>query len=110
MLVIYGLVNIAGGAMAFMMPSVRSVPSLVAGGGAGLLLLACAWVAGKNPGLGLRTAGIVTFCLAGFWIYRIVGAVQESKPVAMAAGNLVMAVSMLAVLLIGHFSARRRAA
>lgn len=106
---IYGALNILGGVGAYMMPSVKSSMSLIVGGATGLLLIVCSLIAKDRPGLAFRTAGMVTLGLSGFWIYRIVTLGQAGKSVGMAGGNLVLGLSVLAVLVLGHMAARRRA-
>lgn len=106
---IYGLLNVLGGLAAYLMPTVRSVMSLVVGGVTGLALLGCAAIAAKNPGLAYRTAGGISALLAAFWVYRIATLAQEGKSVGMAAGNLVLSVAVLAALGIGHMAAQKKA-
>lgn len=98
----YGLINIAGGLMAYLMPSSRSVKSLIVGGIAGLLLLACAAMAKTKPSVAFRGAAAIALVLAGFWIYRINDVVAQGKSPMMSIGNLVLAVAVFATLGIGH--------
>jgi uncharacterized membrane protein (UPF0136 family) len=105
---IYGVINALGGLMAYMMPGVKSLMSLIVGGLSGAALVACAVVAKKNPGLGLRAAGALTLLLSGFWVYRIVSLAGAAKSVGVPAGNLVLSLAVLGALAVGHFAAQRK--
>jgi Transmembrane proteins 14C len=105
---LYGLINIAGGVFAFLLPSARSVWSLVVGGAAGLLLLYFAAVADKKPGMAFRSAAGVAFLLACFWVFRITQVVSAGKSVRMPAGNLVLAILVVVILGGGHMLAIKK--
>ena len=108
LVVLYGLINIAGGLMAYLMPKVQSVASLVVGGTAGILLITCGIVAKNNPGAGLRMAGVISLLLGGFWVYRINEVIGQGKSPMMAVGNLVLALVVLGTLGFGHMAASKK--
>lgn len=103
----YGLINIAGGLMAFLSPSIRSEKSLIVGGISGLMLLSFAYIAKSNPGLAFRGAAALAFALGAFWVFRINELVAQGKPTTMAIGNLALAVVVFVVLGAGHMLASR---
>lgn len=107
---LYGLINIAGGLMAYLLPSVKSVWSLVVGGTAGLLLLFFAFIAGKNPGFAFRSAAALAVALAAFWVFRITEVTAQGKSPMMAVGNLLLAVAVFATLGLGHMAANKKRA
>lgn len=102
---IYGIINILGGIMGFVMG--KSVMSLVAGGASGLVLIWCYMIAPTRPSTAFRLAGIITLILMGFWIYRINEVMAQEKSVTMPAGNLFLAILVLGMLGYAHFSARK---
>lgn len=98
----YGFINIAGGLMAYLMPSSKSVKSLIVGGISGLLLLYFAALSKTKPSVGFRAAAAIALVLGGFWVYRINDVIAEGKSPTMSIGNLVLAVVVFATLGIGH--------
>jgi uncharacterized membrane protein (UPF0136 family) len=64
--IIFGLLTIVGGVIGFV--SKGSVPSIVAGSIAGLLLLAAAFLLPNHLVAGLAMAGIVSLLLAGQFV------------------------------------------
>ncbi len=105
---LYGLVNIAGGLMAFLMPNVRSIWSLIVGGISGILFLVFAAIGGNKPGLAFRGAAGLAFLLALFWVYRITEIVREGKSQMMAVGNLALAMAVVLFLGLGHLVSMRK--
>lgn len=105
---IYGAINILGGLMAFLSPTIKSTWSLVVGGTAGLLLLFFAKMAETKPGMAFRSAAAVALVLACFWVYRITEVSAQHKPLAMPVGNLVLAVAVFATLGAGHMLAKKK--
>lgn len=99
MMVVYGLINIGGGLMAYSM--VGSQMSLIIGGIAGLLCIASAFIARNNPATGYRLAGMLSLTLAIFWAYRITQVDKKMMPMM----NLALAVIVFAVLGYSHMSA-----
>lgn len=99
---LFGLVNIAGGIGGYMMA--KSVYSLIAGVGAGLLLLLCAAVAPQRPGFAYRFAGLISLLLVVFWAYRTYQVSEQGKSVAMPVGNLVLAAIVFLLLAGSHFA------
>lgn len=108
LLAVYGLINIAGGLMAFLMPTVRSVWSLVVGGTCGLLFLWFSWVGKDKPGFAFRSAAALCVALACFWVYRLIESNNLGKPVMMPTMNLALAVVVFGILGIGHMSASKK--
>jgi len=104
-IIIYGVVNIAGGLFGF--AAAHSIWSLVAGVGLGAALVWAALTTQKNPGLGYRTAGIICVLLALFWGQGLFKNLQNSKSIMRPAGNLVMAVSMFAWMGAAHMAATK---
>ncbi|MBS1723874.1 MAG: hypothetical protein JSS66_13080 [Armatimonadetes bacterium] len=105
---IYGVINILGGVMAFVMPNVKSIWSLVVGGTAGALLLVFAAIAGSKPGFAFRAAAALALALAAFWVYRITEVTAQGKSPMMAVGNLALAVVVFATLGLGHMLAKKK--
>lgn len=87
-----------------------SVWSLVIGGGAGLALLILMAIAGSRPAFAWRAAGLLVLGLAGFWVYRITELRAAEKSIGMAAGNLLLALVVFAMMLGGHLAAVRKRA
>lgn len=105
---VYGLINILGGIIGLV--AAKSPMSLVAGGGAGLLLLACWALAKDKPGLAFRTAGVLTLGLIAFWVFRFTEVQAGGKSVMMPIMNLALGVAVLGFLTASHFAAQRRRA
>jgi uncharacterized membrane protein (UPF0136 family) len=64
--IIFGLLTIAGGVMGYV--SKGSMPSIIAGSIAGIILLAAAFFLPTHAALGLAVAGIVSVLLAGRFV------------------------------------------
>lgn len=64
--IVFGLLTIVGGIIGF--ASKGSVPSIIAGSIAGILILVAAFLLPNNPGAGLALAAIVSLLLAGRFI------------------------------------------
>ena len=60
---LYGLVSLTGGIIGFV--KANSLPSLLAGGGAGLLLLGCAFLILRKPMMGLIGSAVIALALLG---------------------------------------------
>lgn len=105
-LFVYGAINVAGGVIGLVASG--SIWSLVAGVVSGLLLIGCALLAKTKPAMAYRTAGLVTFALAAFWLYRITEVLGQGKSPMMAVGNLGLAVVVFTILGGAHFAAVRR--
>lgn len=104
----YGAINILGGLMAYLMPKVQSLMSLIVGGITGLILLYFSWMAKTNPGVAFRGAAGLTLLLGGFWVYRINEVIGQGKSPMMAIGNLVLAVVVFAILGLGHMAGMKK--
>ena len=104
----YGLINIAGGLIAFLMPKVQSVMSLVVGGTAGLLLLYFASAAKTKPAFGFRAAAALSVLLGAFWVYRINEVIGQGKSPVMAIMNLVLAIAVFVTLGLGHMAGKKK--
>jgi uncharacterized membrane protein (UPF0136 family) len=105
---VYGIVNILGGVIGLV--AAKSTMSLLAGGGAGLALLACWALAKDKPGLAFRAAGVLTLGLIGFWVFRFTEVQAAGKSVMMPVGNLGLGVLVLGFLTASHFAAHKRKA
>jgi uncharacterized membrane protein (UPF0136 family) len=105
-LFVYGFINIAGGFMGFMMA--KSVMSLVVGGLAGLLVIACAAMAASKPAMAFRAAGVISLALLGFWIFRFTEVSAAGKSTMMPMMNIVLGVVVFGCLAYGHLSKTRR--
>jgi len=106
---LYGLVSIVGGVLGYVRKD--SVPSLVAGGACGLILLLCGVGIFKGPRtafLSLLGAALVSLALGGFFAYESskhwdkLGAffqdtLGETAAVMMGGGLAVLILSLLAV-------------
>lgn len=109
-LLIYGIINLLGGAMGTVMTSRSGKPefsSLIAGGTAGLILIALFILVPKKPAMAYRTAGVLTLVLLGFWVTRVMRLMAEDRSIMMAAGNIGLAVIVLGVLAYAHFAAQK---
>ncbi|MBX3096749.1 MAG: hypothetical protein KF812_07800 [Fimbriimonadaceae bacterium] len=102
---IYGIINILGGIIGFVMG--KSVMSLVAGGASGLILVWCYMIAPTRPATAYRLAGIISLILMGFWIYRINEVMSQEKSIMMPVGNLVLSIAVLGFLAYAHFAAQK---
>lgn len=100
-LILYGLLNIALGALAYS----KSPVSLYAGGGAGLIILICAWLAGSYPKVAYAIAALVCLGLLGRFGPKMF---QEFQ---LYPGFIIVAASaiMLVLLVVGHFSSKSAA-
>lgn len=103
---LYGLINVAGGIIG--MATAGSLWSLIVGGLSGLFLIYLAWAAETKPGFAMRTAGIVTFLLMAFWVFRYTTLMRAGEKTMMAMGNLGLAVVVLAILAGGHMLATKK--
>lgn len=106
---VYGLINIAGGLMAYLMPSVKSIWSLAVGGTCGLLFIWFSFVSKKNPGFAFRASAALCAALMCFWIFRITEVNSQGKSLMMPIMNLVLAFGVLATLGLGHMIAMKKA-
>lgn len=99
LVLVYGIINVLGGVMGFVMS--QSTMSLIAGGVSGALLIATAVSAKKHPSMAYRIAGVLTLALLAFWVYRIT---QVENPM-MPMGNAGLAVVVFVSLAISHIVA-----
>lgn len=102
MLLVYGVVNILGGAMGYVARG--SIESLIAGAVFGVLLVLCALFAQKAPALCYRGAGLLALLLVLFWGNRVNVVIQAGDSPAMPAGNLALAALVLVLLAVAHFA------
>lgn len=105
-LVVYGLVNIGGGAFAFQ--KYQSSASLMAGVGAGLVVLILTGLTFRFPAMAYRLLGVAAIAMAGFWGYRLYSVAQEGGKTMMPMMNLVLAVVVFACLGLAHMAAVRK--
>ncbi|HRK20498.1 MAG TPA: TMEM14 family protein [Fimbriimonadaceae bacterium] len=99
-LAVYGLLNIALGALAFS----KSPVSFYAGGGAGLLALIGAWYAGRNPKIGFAIGTVVCLAILGRFGPKQLSEFQLYPGFILVAASAVM----LGLLIYGHFAYRRQ--
>ncbi len=90
-LFVFGVLTIAGGVMGFV--KAKSLPSLIAGGLSGVLLVVAGALASTGSRLGFGLGLVVSLALAG----RFVGAFLKSKKL-MPAG-LMAALSVAAIVI-----------
>lgn len=93
---LYGLVSLTGGIIGFV--KANSLPSLLAGGGAGLLLLCCAFLTLRKPLAGLIGSAVIALALLGRFVPGVLK--DEPSPVALvmtSGGVLVLLSSGLAL-------------
>lgn len=102
-LIAYGLINILGGVMGLVIR--KSTMSLIVGGTAGVLLIACGLAAATKPALGFRSAGMISVVLLGFWGYRISTVLAEDKSPMLPILNLALAAVVLVLLVSAHLRA-----
>lgn len=98
---LYGLVSITGGVIGFVKAS--SVPSLVAGGAAGVLLLVAAVVVFFKPSWGLVGAAVICLALLGRFLPAMIKGFGEehtmkwwTAAIMSGGGALVLIVSVIA--------------
>jgi uncharacterized membrane protein (UPF0136 family) len=101
-LVVYGLLNIGLGALAYS----KSPISLYAGGGAGLVILICAWLAKTQPKVAYIVAAIVCVALLGQFGRKMMQEFQLYPGFVIVASSALM----LILLVVGHFAARSQPA
>jgi uncharacterized membrane protein (UPF0136 family) len=82
-LLVFGVLTIAGGVLGFV--RAKSKPSLVAGGGAGALLLAASYLMTLRPAVGLALGLVVSLALAGRFV-RAFRASGKVMPAGLMAG------------------------
>lgn len=102
LVLVYGLALIGGGAMGL---KAGSSTSLIVGGTAGLLAVIAAVIAGKNPSLGYRLAGVVSLAMVILWTTRLIGAMQAGKSPGMAGGVLGLSLIVFVALGMAHMRA-----
>lgn len=98
-LVLYGLLNIILGALAYS----KSHVSLYAGAGAGLLAILAAWLSTKNSLAGYGLGALVCVLLLGRFLPKFLKD-SEIYPGGIIAGASAL---MLVLLIVGHFMGRR---
>lgn len=103
---LYGLINVAGGIIGLIVG--RSPWSLIIGGLVGLFLIYLAWAAETKPAFAMRSAGMVTFLLMAFWVFRYTSLMRTGEKTMMAMGNLGLSIVVLAILAGGHMLASKK--
>ncbi|MBS1704935.1 MAG: hypothetical protein JST40_03610 [Armatimonadetes bacterium] len=98
----YGLINILGGFMGFLVA--KSQNSLITGLLAGIVVILLTLQTKDKPAFAYRTLGIVVLALIGFWIYRITE-VAGSGSIMMPMMNLVLGIGVLGALGYSHLAA-----
>ncbi len=93
-LFVFGVLTIAGGLVGYL--KAKSVPSLVAGGIAGVALLAAGYLVGTSGKMGLFVGLTVSFLLAA----RFVPAFRKTKKVMPAGLMAALSIAGVAVTLI----------
>jgi hypothetical protein len=97
-LILYGLLNIALGALAYS----KSPVSLYAGGGAGVIILICAWLAGTHPKVAYVIAAVVCLGLLGRFGPKMFQEFQLYPGFVIVAASAIM----LILLVMGHFASK----
>ena len=95
---LYGLVSIAGGLQGFIVK--KSMPSLIAGSAAGILLLLAAWFAFRLSWIGLIGALVVSLALVGRFLPAYLKDTTNLWPalVMAALGAVTVVVQVLGIL------------
>lgn len=101
-LVVYGLLNIVLGALAYS----KSPVSLYAGGGAGVVILVCAWLASTQPKVAYIVAAVVCLALLGRFGPKMFQEFQLYPGFVLILASLIM----LALIIVGHFMNKPEAA
>lgn len=93
----YGLIALVGGLIGFL--KAGSLASLIAGGGSGLLLLACALLARQKPPVGLIGAMVVSFLLVARFLSAAItaGTLAPVGAVMLVGGAAVLVTAGLAL-------------
>lgn len=102
---LYGLLAIAGGIIGFV--NKNSLPSLVAGGVSGLLLLLCSYGVFRKPAVALAVSAVIALALLGQFARPVVQSLSDGQPPANAFA-WPMAVGGLLVLLASGFALAAR--
>ena len=95
--IVYGICVAGGGIAGFAMK--HSVPSLVSGGIAGLLLIILGFISKDNPRFGFGISTAIAVALIALFVYRFI---QTKSPMP-AFGVIGLSVVMLILLTAGHF-------
>jgi uncharacterized membrane protein (UPF0136 family) len=99
---LYGAASLVGGIIGF--ASKGSVPSLVAGGVCGVLLLICAVFVFRRPTLALAGAVIVSLALLGFFLPKALNPPTDPEKQDAATRAIGMSVGGVLVLLSAGFA------
>jgi uncharacterized membrane protein (UPF0136 family) len=94
---LYGLTSLTGGTIGYV--KAGSLPSLLAGGGAGLLLLACAFLIFRKPAIGLFGAAVISIALVGRFVTSALNPSTEPGKETANTVALVMTIGGVLVLL-----------
>ncbi len=103
---LYGLVSIAGGTLGYV--NKGSVPSLVAGGIAGVLLLLCAAGTARKPAWALLGAAVIATALVGRFLSPALNPPVESGHETAYTVAVVMAAGGVLVFLASGFALARK--
>ena len=97
-LLLYGLLNIVLGVLAYSKSSV----SLYAGGGAGLVAIIAAFISRSNPKVGYVIGGIVALALLGRFLPKLISDFQLYPGFVIVASS----VAVLIIVLYGLLAAK----
>ena len=97
-LILYGLLNIALGAIAYS----KSPVSLYAGGAAGLIAIVAALISRSNSKVGYVIGGLVTLVLLGRFLPKLISDFQLYPGFVLVASSVVM----LIIVSYGLFAAK----
>lgn len=89
---LYGILLVVGGLMGYL--KANSLPSLIAGGGSGLLTIASAWAMLKHKPVGNLGAVILAFALTAFFSYRFYLTMSFMPAGMMALLSIVMVIML----------------
>lgn len=101
-MVAWALLMIGMGAEAFFAKG--STVSLLAGGGAGVLMLVCVWLTGSRPRIGYIGASVVSLAIVG----RFLPVYLKSGTVYPALVATLASIALFVALVLGHLLAVRK--
>lgn len=105
-LLIYGVLNILGGIIGFVVG--KSIWSAVVGVPAGILILWLTMQTTTKPAMAYRSLGVVSVLLAGFWVFRLIEVSSQGKSPMMAILNLALSLGVFASLGYAHMASTRK--
>jgi len=96
-LILYALLNIGGGIAGYL-SSAHSVPSVISGSAAGILVIGAAALATSHPKLGYIIAGVIALADLGFFAMKLSKGAGIWPAGVMAASSAIVLICIIAGL------------